>query len=138
MPDVANRANVSKSLVSLVMRGSPYVSEARRLAVLKAAEELDYRPNVLARGLRTERTHTIGVLLPGLQHPFLAVVARSLQTKLTAFGYQTILGTEYGVAAREVQAVATMLDRRVDGLVLISPAFRTGRSENSRQEYRSS
>lgn len=121
--DVATRANVSKSLVSLVMRGSPFVSEARRVAVLKAAEELGYRPNVLARGLRAERTHTIGVLLPGLQHPFLAVVARSLQTELTACGYQTILGTEYGVADREVQAVETMLDRRVDGLVLISPVI---------------
>ena len=121
--DVASRANVSKSLVSLVMRGSPYVSEARRSAVLKAAAELDYRPNVLARGLRAERTYTVGVLLPGLQNPFLAVVARSLQTELIASGYQATLGTEYGVADREIQAVETMLDRRVDGLVLISPVI---------------
>jgi DNA-binding LacI/PurR family transcriptional regulator len=121
--DVASRANVSKSLVSLVMRGSPYVSNARRLAVLKAAEELDYRPNVLARGLRAERTYTVGVLLPGLQNPFLAVVARSLQNELVEYGYQTILGTEYGLPERELQAVETMLDRRVDGLVLISPVI---------------
>ena len=121
--DVANRANVSKSLVSLVMRGSPSVSATRRFAVLKAAAELEYRPNVLARGLRAERTHTVGVLLPGLQNPFLAVVARSLQTELAASGYQTILGTEYGVADREMQAVETMLDQRVDGLVLISPVI---------------
>jgi DNA-binding LacI/PurR family transcriptional regulator len=125
--DVARRANVSKSLVSLVMRGSPYVSEARRSAVLKAAAELDYRPNALARGLRAERTQTVGVLLPVLDNPFLAELVEDLQAELASSGYQAILGTEYCIAEREAQAIAAMLDRRVDGLILIGTVISQSR-----------
>ena len=61
--DVAERANVAKALGSLVMRGASNVREGRPEAVLKAARNLGYRPNELARGLVQRRTHTIGVLL---------------------------------------------------------------------------
>jgi DNA-binding LacI/PurR family transcriptional regulator len=119
--DVAERANVSKSLVSLVMRGSSSVSVGRREAVLKAARELGYRPNELARGLVRRRTHTIGVLLSDLHNPFFAGAVDGIKEGVRTFGYGTLLGTGNREPGREVEAIRTLLERQTDGIVLLSP-----------------
>jgi DNA-binding LacI/PurR family transcriptional regulator len=119
--DVARRANVSKSLVSLVMRGSPNVSEARREAVLRAARELGYRPNALARGMRG-RSYTIGVLLSDLHNPFFAEVVDGVEEELGPTEYQALLGTGARDPERELKSIHAMLDRQMDALVLLSPS----------------
>jgi DNA-binding LacI/PurR family transcriptional regulator len=122
---VAERANVSKSLVSLVMRGSSSVSVGRREAVLKAARELGYRPNQLARGLVQRRTHTIGVLLSDLHNPFFAEAVDGIKDGVRTFGYGTLLGTGNRDPEREVEAIRTLLERQTDGIVLLSPRIPT-------------
>jgi DNA-binding LacI/PurR family transcriptional regulator len=119
--DVAQRANVSKSLVSLVMRGSQNVSEEKRIAVLRAASELGYRPNEHARALAQGRTRTVGVLISNLRNPFFAEVIEGLQEELGASRYRTLLGTGACDARRELGATETMLERGVEGMVLLSP-----------------
>lgn len=116
--DVAQRAKVSKSLVSLVMRGSQNVSEERRVAVLRAASELGYRPNEHARALAQGRTRTVGVLISNLRNPFFAEVIEGLQEELGASRYRTLLGTD---ASRELGATEAMLERGVEGMILLSP-----------------
>jgi DNA-binding LacI/PurR family transcriptional regulator len=119
--DVAQRAKVSKSLVSLVMRGSQNVSEERRVAVLRAASELGYRPNEHARALAQGRTRTVGVLISNLRNPFFAEVIEGLQEELGASRYRTLLGTGARDASRELGATEAMLERGVEGMVLLSP-----------------
>ena len=80
--DVAERAGVSKSLVSLVLRGKPGVSDARRKAVLSAAKELGYRPNAAARSLVQQRTHTVGALLSDMRNPWFIDLLESARSEL--------------------------------------------------------
>jgi DNA-binding LacI/PurR family transcriptional regulator len=121
--DIANRANVSKSLVSLVMRGASNVSEERRTAVLRAAEELGYRPNRLAQGLVRGRTHTIGVLFSDPHNLFFPEIVDGIQEEADLFQYRALLATGYRDPQREARAVRDLLERQVDGIILLSPQF---------------
>ena len=117
--DVAERAGVSKSLVSLVMRGSPNVSEKRRRAVLDAARELNYSPNAAARALARSRSGVFGVVVSDLHNPFLADVADGIEEEAVAAGYRALLSTGFLDADRERTAVDTLIQLRADGLILL-------------------
>ncbi len=117
--DVAARAGVSKSLVSLVMRNSPNVSPQRRAAVLQAAQELGYRPNAVARSLVSQRTGVFGVVLSDLHNPFFADVADGIEERATEAGYRALLSSGFLDPQRESVAVDTLLQLRVDALMLL-------------------
>lgn len=118
--DVAAVAGVSKSLVSLVLQGSPRVSEERRKVVLAAVEELSYRPNRLARQLVTNRTHTVGAVVADLHNPFFHDVLDGLHSEAEKRGYRVLIGTG-GLSSTEEAAVGELLlELRVEGLVLLA------------------
>lgn len=121
--DVAQRAGVSKSLVSLVLRGSPNVSDEKRQRVLDVAARLGYRPNAVARSLVQRRTSLLGVLLSDLHNPFFAEVIDGIQAEAATHGYRTILGTGDRVELSEARALETMLELRAEGLILASPVL---------------
>ncbi|MFJ9411018.1 LacI family DNA-binding transcriptional regulator [Streptomyces sp. NPDC101393] len=116
---VAERAGVSKSLVSLVLQGSPRVSDAKRQAVLDAIQELGYRPNAAARSLVARRTHTVGVLLNDMRNPWFVEVLDGLHSLLQAHGLQMLMA-DGRLDRRAGQDFArTFQELRVDGLVVV-------------------
>lgn len=126
MADVAERAGVSRALVSLVMRDAPNVSEHRRAAVRKAADELGYRPNVLARNLASHRTLTIGVMVNDLHNPFFAETIDGIDIEAGANGYRMLLASGRRSSDGERAAIETFLDFRVDGIILTGPRLPMG------------
>ena len=121
--DVARRAGVSKSLVSLVMRGADHVSPERRQAVNKAAAELGYRLNAMARSLVQRRTHLVGVMVSDLHNPFFADVVAGIQEQAARTGYKVLVNSGNRAAAREADAMETLLQLRADGIILGSPVL---------------
>jgi DNA-binding LacI/PurR family transcriptional regulator len=118
LENVAARAGVSKSLVSLVLRGSPGVSPGRREAVTRAVAELGYRPNAAARLLAERKSRTVGVLLDDLHQPWLADMLDGLTPTLYAGG-KTILLADARIDRMLDEALTwSFLDLGVDGLVL--------------------
>jgi DNA-binding LacI/PurR family transcriptional regulator len=121
MQDVADLARVSRALVSLVMRDSPKVSPASRAAVLAAADQLGYRPNLMARSLASRRTNTLGVLVDDIHNPFFHDVADGIQHAAEQQGFGMIINVGRREPERERQAIDALLDFRVDGLLLLGP-----------------
>jgi DNA-binding LacI/PurR family transcriptional regulator len=115
---VAARAGVSRSLVSLVLRGSPSVSPGRREAVLRAAAELGYRPNAAARVLTERKSNTVGVLLNDLRQPWFADMLDGLTPALHADGKAILLGDGRLDRMMDEPLTWSFLDLGVDGLVL--------------------
>lgn len=116
--DVAARAGVSQPTVSLVLSGNPKarVSPETRARVLRAAEELGYRPNVLAQGLVRRRSFALGVIVPDLSNPFFAAVVSGAEKVASKAGYAVFL-CETGEADAE-ERVDALKSRQIDGVIL--------------------
>jgi DNA-binding LacI/PurR family transcriptional regulator len=116
--DVAAQAGVSKSVVSRVMRDDPAVSQARREAVLAAAEALGYRPNAVARSLVQRRTFNVGVIVSDLHNLFFAEILDGIGSAAAAAGYKVLITSGYLDPAVEAGALETLLQLRTDGIIL--------------------
>lgn len=125
--DIAARAGVSKSLVSLVLRDSPSVSEAKRQAVLAAAAELGYRPNAVARSLVRRRTNMLGVMLSDFHNTFFADVLDGIESRAGEDGYRALVNTGHRTATGEADAIDALLELRTDGLILAAPVLEAKR-----------
>ncbi|WP_185949432.1 LacI family DNA-binding transcriptional regulator [Microbispora sp. KK1-11] len=113
---VARLAGVSATTVSHTLNGRRPVAEDTRRRVLEAIEQLGYRPNALARGLRTSRSQTIGLAIPDITNPFYPALARGMQDVLGGAGYEQIISNTDGDRRRERAAIERMIARQVDGL----------------------
>jgi LacI family transcriptional regulator len=117
---VADRAGVSATTVSHVLSGKRVVGESTRQTVMDAIAELGYRPNHVARHLRTRQSHMLAVLVPDITNPFYAVLTRGLADAVDAAGYGTFVGSTDGQHDRERKLFQDVMDRGVDGIVFAS------------------
>jgi LacI family transcriptional regulator len=118
--DVAAAARVHPATASRALNPGTrlLVSEETARRVTEAAERLGYRPNPVARSLRTRRSHTMGVLIPDLNNPLFPPIVRGLEDRLAEHGYVALIGNTDGDAARERMVFDQMRARHVDGFVL--------------------
>jgi len=117
MADVAKRAGVSRTLVSLVLRDRPGAGAATRERVLKAAEELGYRPDSAAQMLARGRSRTLGVLM-NLEQPFHAEVVKAIYPAAGQLGYDVLLSA-VAPGRDEHMATGALLGHRCEALVLL-------------------
>lgn len=119
LKDVAARAGVSISTASRALAGKASISAATRRRVEKVAAELNYQPNVQARGLRSSRTNLIGLAIPSLNNPFFATMAATIQECATANGQTTLITTSDENPEQLVAAIQTLTQMRVDGMIIV-------------------
>ncbi|MRH29891.1 substrate-binding domain-containing protein [Microbacterium sp. SYP-A9085] len=118
--DVATRAGVHKATVSRALnaRTQHQVNTATVKRVQRAARELGYVPNVIARGLRTSLSMTIGVILPDLTNPLFPPIVRGIESHLSGRSYTALVVNTDGKDDAELAAFDSLLERRVDGLIV--------------------
>jgi LacI family transcriptional regulator len=119
MQDIAARAEVSLSTVSRVLSGSARVSEKKRAAVRAAVEALNYRPNIFAQGLVKGESRTVGVLTQYISAPVLDAILHGILGGLRGSGYSPLFADGYWQPARERKSIQLLLERQVDGLIVL-------------------
>ncbi len=124
MKDIAEDLGVSLMTVSKALRNHGDVAEKTRRRVLQRARELNYHPNLTARGLASRRTFLIGLIVPDMMHSFFAEVARGVGDRLEPQGYQILISNSGERLERELQQIRSLVGRSVNGLIVASAADR--------------
>ena len=128
--DVAREAGVSITTVSRVINNNYPVKKTTRIKVEAAIKELSFRPNPLARGLITGKSEIIGVLVPSITNWFFSSIVEDIQRKLLEENYHVQLSTTDGIYRAEQEYIEELLERKVDGIILIDPC-----AENIKSGY---
>jgi LacI family transcriptional regulator len=120
MKDIARELGVSVVTVSKVIRNKPDVGKSTRERVLRRVQDLNYRPNMLARGLASGRSYTIGLIVPDLVHTYFAELAKGVSAGLRKHSYQLILASAEEEPELERQEIEHLLARGIDALLIAS------------------
>lgn len=118
LEDVAAAAGVSKTTVSRVLNHRGYLSEKSIAKVQKAMQELDYRPNIIARQLYKQRTDLVGMIFPTVDNPFFSQLEAEMERQLYRNGYKVLIGNSQNDPAKEENYLQQLLTYQVDGLIV--------------------
>ncbi|MBB3181226.1 LacI family DNA-binding transcriptional regulator [Variovorax sp. Sphag1AA] len=121
LKDVAREAQVSMQTVSRAVNGHSEISEETRERVMAICRKLGYRPNRLAGSLRAKHSKVIGLVVSDIENAYFAEVVSGAEAETTAHGWSLLLANSGEDLQREQNAVASLFERRVDGLI-IAPA----------------
>src|SRR5262245_37414120 len=126
LADIAAEAAVTPMTVSRVINGNGYVHAETRERVLRVAREMNYRRNGLARGLKRQRTETIGLVIGDIANPFAAELSRGVREILEQRGYSLFICVSEHTAKEDVRAFDALADHRADGLIVATRASKSG------------
>ena len=121
--DVAKESGFSSTTVSIVLNDAPlarYIPAVTKKRIERAAEKLGYRPNQFARSLRSKRSHTVGVMVFDMTDPYCTLVLRGIENTLYQASYLPILTDVHNERSRFERYLEMLLDRRVEGLVVLA------------------
>lgn len=118
MKDVARRAGVSTATVSHVINNSRFVSDPVKQIVFQAMEELQYRPNAIAKSLRQKSTHTIGLVISDIANPFFTSLVRAVEDVANRKGYNLILCNTDEQPDKERVYLDVLMQKQVDGIIV--------------------
>ncbi|UOF91007.1 LacI family transcriptional regulator [Fodinisporobacter ferrooxydans] len=118
MKQVAEKSGFSVATVSAVINNLPVVSEKAKVQILKAIEELGYRPNVVARSMKTSKTSSIGIIVRDITNPFYPKVISSLEEVAWSYGYEVFLCNTENNVERERKYIDNLIGKRVDGIII--------------------
>jgi DNA-binding LacI/PurR family transcriptional regulator len=116
--DIAKVARVSHSTVSRALANSPLIPDETRRRIQRIAQRKGYSPNAIARGLVTQRTQAIGVVVTSIEDPFVAQIVRGIEEVAGNHGYRVFLATSHNDPARELSVVTALREWRVDGVIV--------------------
>lgn len=122
--DIAVATGFSTNTVSLALRESPRIPETTRLIIKKAADELNYTPNQIAKSLVSRKSMTIGLVVTDILNPTLTRVAQRITDALSEIGYSTLFATSNNTLTKETEVISMFRGRQVDG-ILIYPSEHT-------------
>jgi LacI family transcriptional regulator len=117
--DVALLAGVSTSTVSHVLNSTRFVSDETKKKVLDAMEEIGYEQNMIARSLRSRKTHTVGLIISDIMNPFYPEIVRGIERELIQNGYSIILTNTDDDVEQEKKLVKLLYGKRVDGFIIV-------------------
>lgn len=123
--DVAKVSGVTVTTVSRVLNNRGYISDATRKKVYDAMEQLNYKPNEIARSLFRKKSNLIGLIIPNVSHPFFAELANYIEYHAHAKGYKILLCNSYQDSAKEKDYVDMLRRHQVDGIIMGSHSLET-------------
>src|SRR5258706_11608813 len=116
--DVARESGVNISTVSRALNNGKGVNDQTREVVLAVAARLNYRPNRVARGLVTGRSHTLALVVSDIRNPFFAEVARGAEDAAYAADYDLVLCNSDLDPEKQLRYVQSIMEKRVDGILM--------------------
>jgi LacI family transcriptional regulator len=138
--DIAGKAGVSTSTVSRVLNDQTEkyrISNKTKNLVLRTAKDLNYRPNELARGLRLNRSHTIGLIVPDISNPFFAYIIHIIQIYASQSGYSLIVCNTNENIETEVEQIELLRRKGIDGYIILPVGTRYDHIQELIQNNRS-
>jgi LacI family transcriptional regulator len=122
--DIANELNISKTTVSFILNGlaqEKRISTELQERVLKFVKEVGYKPNSLAKSLRTGKSNIIGLIVEDISDPFFSAIARLIEDRAYKNGYKIIYCSTYNDTQKTADMISMFRDRHVDGYIIVPP-----------------